>query len=127
KKGVFHYIASRTVHGVAQLSDLEITPREGDFIAIKVAQYNVKGAVRTRILSIVSTGMTPAQGVYKTFSSDVRESNGMGFTSNDIFISPPLMSKHAIEDCDCICGSAVLSLNKKRGDWGWKALTIDSV
>ncbi|AYO16490.1 tetratricopeptide repeat protein [Vibrio owensii] len=127
KKEVFHFIASRTVHGVAQLSDLEVSPREGDSVAIKVAQYKVKGAARIRVLSISGTELSPDQSVYKTFSSEVRESNGMGFTDSDIFISPPLMSKHAIEDGDCVCGSAVLSLNKKRGEWGWKALTIDSV
>ncbi|MUK50037.1 DUF7017 domain-containing protein [Aliivibrio fischeri] len=127
KKGVFHYVASRSIHGVAQLSDFGITLQEGDPVAIKVVQYNVKGIARTRVLSIASTDMSPAQSAYKTFSSDVRESNGMGFTEDNIFISPPLMSKYLIEDGDYVSGKAVLSLNKKRGDWGWKALFIDTV
>ena len=51
----------------------------------------------------------------------------MGFTDNDIFIDPSLMSKHRIEDDARVSGMAVLNYNKKRSSWGWKALKINTV
>ena len=60
----------------------------------------------------------------KQFSEEVRVSNGMGFTASEIFIPPPMLSVHRIEDGQTVAGTAVKSFNKKRGNWGWKALSI---
>jgi hypothetical protein len=35
-----------------------------------------------------------------------------------------LVVEHHIEDGQEISGTAVLSFNKKRGHWGWKAISI---
>lgn len=63
----------------------------------------------------------------KQFSEEVRVSNGMGFTASEIFIPPPMLSLHQIEDGQNVTGTAVKSFNKKRGNWGWKALSIEKV
>jgi hypothetical protein len=63
----------------------------------------------------------------KPFSDDIREENGMGFTDDGIFIPPPLIREHSISDGDFVSGHAVLNYNKKRSEWGWKAISIDSV
>lgn len=63
----------------------------------------------------------------KQFSEEVRVSNGMGFTASEIFIPPPMLSLHQIEDGQTVEGTAVKSFNKKRGNWGWKALSIEKV
>lgn len=63
----------------------------------------------------------------KQFSEEVRVSNGMGFTESEIFIPPPMLSMHRIEDGQTVAGTAVKSFNKKRGNWGWKALSIEKV
>ncbi len=60
----------------------------------------------------------------KQFSEEVRVSNGMGFTASEIFIPPPMLSLHRIEDGQPVTGTAVKSFNKKRGNWGWKAISI---
>lgn len=61
----------------------------------------------------------------KRFCEEVRLSNGMGFTESGIFIAPPMVSEHRIEDGQSVSGTAVLSFNKKRGDMGWKAVSIE--
>lgn len=63
----------------------------------------------------------------KQFSEEVRVSNGMGFTASEIFIPPPMLSLHRIEDGQTVAGTAVKSFNKKRGNWGWKALSIEKM
>ncbi|GHY87965.1 hypothetical protein VCSRO169_3514 [Vibrio cholerae] len=51
----------------------------------------------------------------------------MGFTDDDIFISPLLMEQHGVNDGMLVKGTAVLNYNKKKMSWGWKALKINNV
>ncbi len=51
--------------------------------------------------------------------------NGMGFTESEIFIPTHLVLEHRLKDGQTISGTAVLNFNKKRGNWGWKALSIE--
>jgi len=51
----------------------------------------------------------------------------MGFTDGDIFIAPPLVEEHHITDDCMISGTAILNYNKKRFEWGWKAIKIAKV
>jgi hypothetical protein len=50
----------------------------------------------------------------------------MGFTLSDIFIPPPFVEQYRIRDGQTISGAAVLSFNKKRQEWGWKAISLAS-
>lgn len=76
------------------------------------------------MLHAEATDEMPSAQVWKQFSDAVRVSNGMGFTSGDIFISPPLIEEHGIHDGQTVSGTAVLSFNKKRQNWGWKAISL---
>jgi len=45
-----------------------------------------------------STDKQPDAHVKKAFCEEVRVSNGMGFTETDIFVAPPLVTEHGVED-----------------------------
>ena len=66
----------------------------------------------------------PGSDIRKQFCEEVRVSNGMGFTASDVFVAQPLVSKRRIQDGQRLSGKAVLSLNKMRGNWGWRAISI---
>lgn len=53
--------------------------------------------------------------------------NEMGFTESDVFVAPSLVSIHLLKDGQRVSGTAVLSFNKKRGNWGWRAVSIANV
>ncbi|TCT50270.1 hypothetical protein EDB38_10994 [Vibrio crassostreae] len=127
KKKVFHFIVNRKISSVVHFSDIDFAVKEGDFLAVKVAQFKTKQGERYRVLSVEPTEKTPGFLVYKNFSCSVRASNGMGFTDDDIFISPPLMEQHGVNDGVLVKGTAVLNYNKKKMSWGWKALKINNV
>jgi tetratricopeptide (TPR) repeat protein len=127
QKRVIHFIVNRTIGGVIDFSDIQGKLHTGNAIAVRVAQFNSKQGVKYKTISAQLTEKEPSNLIYKAFTEKVRESNGMGFTDNDIFIDPSLMSKHRIEDDARVSGMAVLNYNKKRGEWGWKALKIKSV
>ena len=48
---------------------------------------------------------------------------GIGFLE-DVFIEKSLLEKKGIIDGESINGTALLSFNKKKNDWGWKMLKI---
>jgi hypothetical protein len=58
---------------------------------------------------------------------DFIAAENVSLTASEIFIPPPMLSVHRIEDGQTVAGTAVKSFNKKWGNWGWKALSIEKV
>ncbi len=123
-KNVIHFIVDKNVGGVIHFSELANSFREGDSIAVKLSSYTTEKGQAYRILHASATDHVPSILVKKQFCEEVRVSNDMGFTDNDIFIPPYLVNEYKIEDGQKISGAAVLNYNKKRSSWGWKAISI---
>jgi hypothetical protein len=124
EKKLIHFIVNVSCDGVIPFANPNPPYEEGDSIAVRVCEYKSKQGKRFRVLANRQTNKEPSSSVKKRFSEQVRVENGMGFTSNDIFIPPPMVSKNEIKDSDNLTGIAVLNYNTKRACWGWKALSI---
>ena len=124
-KKLIHFLVDRDLDGVVPFSELDGSFREGDAITVKLSRYKSKQGQRYRVLQAMATDQTPSTSVKKQFCEEVRESNGMGFTTSDIFIPPPLMNECQIKDGQTVSGTALLSYNKKRASWGWRAMSIE--
>lgn len=124
EKGVLHFIVDREIDGVIHLSCLSETLVEGDAIALRLSKYTSIRGPAYRVHQAKAAGEQPSEHIKMPFSEKVRVSNGMGFTESDIFVSPPLVAEHRIEDGQEISGTALISYNKKRACWGWKAISI---
>ncbi|MBV5330256.1 MAG: hypothetical protein JZU65_21940 [Chlorobium sp.] len=120
-----NFIVPRDLDGFVHSSELADTLREGDAIAVKFERYTTKQGQGYHVLQAVATDQIPSTPVKKQFCEEVRESNGMGFTASDIFIPPPLMNEFQIKDGQTVSGAALLSYNKKRASWGWRAMSIE--
>lgn len=126
EKGVLHFIVNYAVDGVIPLSDLAESFSEGDSIALRLSKFMSKHGPTHRVHQAGASNKKPSPDVMKQFCEEVRLSNGMGFTASDIFIAPPLVAGHQIEDGQELSGTAVLSFNKKKGHWGWRAISIEN-
>lgn len=126
EKGVVHFIVSRTIDGVAPLAGLGASFSEGDSIALRLSSYMAKHGPAHRVHLANTSDKQPGSDIRKQFCEEIRVSNGMGFTESDVFVAPPLISKHRLEDGQRVSGTAVLSFNKKRRTWGWKAISIEN-
>jgi len=124
-KKLLHFMVDRRIDGVIPFSDLVGRFNEGDAIAVKVAQYTSKQGTRYRVLTATNTDAKPPESLIRPFREEVRILNQLGFTKSDIFIPPPIIEQAAINDGDTIEGLAILNYNKKRNEWGWKALSIE--
>ncbi|QDP01344.1 hypothetical protein FNC98_08355 [Thalassotalea sp. PS06] len=97
----------------------------GDSINAKLSKSKTKHGSKYQALTIKKSDQQPNTNVLKEFSGEVRISNGLGFTSADIFIDRKLIEKYEVKDGDTVSGKAVLNYNNKRSSWGWKAIAID--
>lgn len=125
EKGILHFIVDRKIDGVVPISKLSEPLSEGDSIALRLSSYMAKQGPAHRVHLANASEKQPGSDIKKQFCEEVRISNGMGFTGSDVFVAPPLVSKHQLEDGHRVSGTAVLSFNKKRSSWGWKAVSID--
>ena len=121
------FIVSCDIDGVIPFSDLKGKFIEGDAIAVRVSKYTSKKGTRHRTLTAKKTSESIPESILKTFKGDIREESGMGFTDDGIFIPPPLVKAHNIKDEDRVSGKAILNYNKKRAEWSWRAISIDTV
>ncbi|CAM5542445.1 tetratricopeptide repeat protein [Eoetvoesiella caeni] len=119
-KGVIHLIVSREIDGMVPLSELGGSVSEGDSLAVRISRYVSKSGPAYRVLEAKVSDEQPDSDIMKQFCEEVRVSNGMGFTESDIFIAPPLVTEHRLEDGQRLSGIAVQNFNRKRGSWGWK-------
>lgn len=126
-KKLIHFMISRTIDGIIHFSDLAEIFKEGDAILLRLAKYTSRQGDRYRALTPSKTTKSIPDSIFKPFSDDIREESGMGFTDDGIFIPPPLIRQNNINDGDVVTGKAVLNYNKKRSEWGWKAISIDHV
>ena len=125
EKKLIHFIVDKKLDGIVPFAQLSGVFREGDALAVKLSRYTTRQGDRYRVLQAVTTEEVPPTALRKQFQEKVREDHGMGFTSSDIFIPPPLMSKYGINNGDVVSGIALLNYNKKHSNWGWKAVSLD--
>jgi hypothetical protein len=126
EKHILHFIVDQKIDGVIPTSELTDSFVEGDAIAVRLSRYSSKYGDVFRVQHAQATDKQPSAHIKKEFCEEVKVTNGMGFTEGNIYLSPPLVAEHQIEDGQKVSGIAVLSYNKKRSTWGWKAISIES-
>lgn len=123
-KALLHFVVAKGVDGTCPMPDFQGVAEAGQAVAVRMVRYHTKKGLRTRTLSISPTAETPGSDVYRPFHDTVEVRNGLGFTSTGIFIPPDIVSSARIADGVDIEGMSVINFDKKRGTWGWKAISV---
>lgn len=124
QKKLVHFIVDRNIDGIIPHSELTTSFKEGDVIALKLTTLNVNQGKKYKALQAQSSTSSPDSSIFKEFHEKVRESKGMGFTINGIFVSSVMMNLEHILDGDLVSGVAIINYDNKRKSWGWKAISI---
>ncbi len=128
QKMLIHFLVDKNIGGIVPFSDLDTEYEEADAILVRLSKYTTKDGARYRVLSAKKSNLPAPQSLRKEFLEPIRVSDtGLGFTSTDIFITPNLVTMHHLRNDDLVEGVALLSFNKKRGEWGWKAVSVKGV
>ena len=137
EKKILNFIASKTKHGFFkyenQIDNVEI----GDYLKVKFVPENDKDQINKvdktyesihkhyKVVSVSQTNDIPKQDIIKEFDGgvNIRNNQQFGFV-DDIFIDPGLIKSFEIKNNDTINGVALLSFNKKKNEWSYKAVKI---
>ncbi len=140
EKKILNFIASKTKHGYfkydKQIDDVQI----GDFLRVKFVPENNTSQTNTsfnsyetnhkhyKVLALSKTNEIPRQDIIKNFEGiiNIRDEQKFGFVE-DIFIEPNLIKSFNINNNDLINGLALISFNKKKNEWSYKAVRINKL
>ena len=94
----------------------------GDLLAVRLKNKNESfyHLLTARKASVESTC-----GAIRQFEGqfEIKPGNSFGFV-NSIFITPAMVNLHKLVDKQMIKGKAILSFNKNKKQWGWKAFHL---
>lgn len=123
-KSILNFIKDKSKHGFFKYAGMIEKPKIGDLISVRFIREGKDGFYK--VLSIKQVEDDTHCDAIKEFHGNLkmREPANFGFVE-DIFIDPKLIVKHELNKDDIIKGKAVLSFNKKKNVWGWKAIKIN--
>ena len=122
-KGVIHVTVGRDDHHVVQMSAVGGIVSLGDCVKLLITRFHSKSGGGKRVVSATRTSEGVSEEVCQGFREGVTVSGGMGFTSSGIFVPPQIVRDNNIQHGDLVSGRAVISFDKKKNRWSWKAIS----
>lgn len=122
-KSIINFVKDKSKHGFFSYSGMFEKPEIGDLISVR---FNGEAQNEFyKVLSIKKASSEKTCNAIKEFQGNLRmkETASFGFVE-DVFIEPRLVAKNELNKNDLIKGKSILSFNKKKNEWGWKAIEI---
>jgi hypothetical protein len=122
-KSMLNFVKDKSKHGFFNYSILVDKPKVGDVLKVRFKEegqsnfYKILTAKKEEA-NTESPALRDFYGILKIINPQ-----GFGFVEN-VFIEPILIDQNKLEDKKEIKGKAILSYNKKKNEWGWKAFSI---
>jgi len=124
-KNMLNFVKDKSMHGFFNYSNIIDKPQIGDILKVR---FNGDGQIGyNKVLTVKKEDIETESPAIKEFNGILRiNPKGFGFVEN-VFIEHKLIDKNKFEDKQEIKVKAILSFNKKKDDWGWKAISINIV
>ena len=122
-KKILNFIASKTRSGFFKYDRFIRKVEIGDRF---LARLEGTGSnTRYNVISLEKTDKLPGNEILRGFSGKIRKNDNQTFGFvDDIFIEPQLINKYKPANGTDISGTAIISFNKKKNEWGWKAIML---
>jgi hypothetical protein len=123
-KNMLNFVKGKTKSGFFNYNGKLIKPQIGEVLSVRFSDSGQDGFFKVLTANRAQTGI--AVESIKSFENSVKviTPHNFGFVE-DVFIEPRLINSKSISDGQTIKGKAILSFNKKKNEWGWKAFQID--
>jgi tetratricopeptide (TPR) repeat protein len=96
----------------------------GTFVAVRALHDDRRDMLRA--LSFEIKNETPPSSFCREFAGhlSVKDGHSFGFADQNVYIPGELISGNGLTDGDLIKGIAVMQLNKRRNEYGWRAVAV---
>lgn len=120
-KKIANFLKDEKINGFFKYKGHIKNPKIGEIYKARLKR--VKDEKFFRILSIKKQDENTSCYGVKKFSGELRiiTPSNIGFV-DDVFINPAIIKKEGYIQGQEISGKAILSFNKKKSSWGWKAI-----
>lgn len=119
---ILNFVKDKRKSGFFNYSNHLNKPKIGDLLKVRF-----KGNGQDRFYHILSARLASDlnSDAVKEFEGPLKlmPPNNFGFVE-DIFIDPNLIESNSLTDGQILIGKAILSFNKKKNVWGWKAFAV---
>jgi len=119
-KNMLNFVKDENTHGFFKYNKNIIQPQTGDILEVRLKKIGQDGFYKVLTIKKLPKD-TPVKAI-KEFKGAIHIlPQGFGFVE-DVFVPANLIEKRALENNNKIKGRAILSYNKRKKQWGWKAL-----
>ncbi|MFD2514213.1 DUF7017 domain-containing protein [Pontibacter locisalis] len=123
-KKIANFIINQKKHGFFKYDRFFKSLEIGDVVEVRLS--NDGDGNRYKLLTAGKTNQQPNDAILRLFKGNLRKKEGQEFAFvDDIFIEPKLVKELNMSSDSQIFGKALLSYNKKKDSWGWKAISVN--
>jgi len=122
-KSILNFVKDKLKFGFFKYSEYLDKPEIGDILKVRFSGKGDKGYFK--ILTAEKAEPNIAHEAIKRFEGTLKiiEPHLFGFV-DDVFIESKLIKQLSFADGQALSGKAILSFNKKKSEWGWKAFLL---
>jgi hypothetical protein len=123
-KSMLNFVKDKRKFGFFNYSGNLTKPQIGDLLKVRFNGDGQDGFYK--ILSAYKADSYETSVALKDFEGTIKviSPQNFGFIE-DIFIEPKVIAGKKLTDGQLVKGRAILSFNKKKSEWGWKAISIN--
>ena len=122
-RNILNFVKERNKYGFFNFEGLMEKPQIGDILKVRFKENKEEGYFNVLTARKI-TEHTNCSAIKEFHGSvKIKENLQIGFVE-DVFIDQKTISKYKIYQGQELKGKAILSYNKKRNNWGWKAIEI---
>lgn len=122
-KSMLNFVKDKRKHGFFNYSGNLTKPQIGDLLKVRFNGDGQDGFYK--ILTAKKADSNETTDAVKNFEGKIKvvSPQNFGFIE-DIFIEPRIIERNKLNNGQQVRGRAILSFNKKKKEWGWKAIIV---
>lgn len=123
-KSMLNFVKDKQKFGFFNYSEKLTKPKVGDVLKVRFSGEGKNGFYK--ILTAKKAGEGVNSDAKKSFKGTLRiiSPQNFGFVE-DILVDPAIIKRSKLTDGQVVSGTALLSFNKKKNEWGWKAIELE--
>jgi tetratricopeptide (TPR) repeat protein len=122
-KNMLNFVRDKEKHGYFNYSGFLTKPKIGDLIHVRFSSSGQDGF--HKILSAKKADSDLSSAAIKDFEGIIKITSPQNFGFiEDNYVEPKMIEKNKITHGQRVRGRSVLSFNKKKKEWGWKAIEV---
>jgi hypothetical protein len=123
-KKILNFIKDKNKFGFFNYSGQLDKPKIGDVLKVRFQGNGQDGFYKVLTVKKAEPDVnSPALKIFANHLEIIVPQN-FGFVE-DAYVEPKLVLDHGLRDGQMLKGKAILSFNKKKKEWGWKAIELD--